>query len=476
LAPGDRERYSDNIIGIALIQVNAAEVRRFATWEVPFTSPFLLSDGRVRFGSIERETYRPVNALLPTPMSLSGRCAWLLRWRADQRKTIYLCALVLASCAAFLVIYLQKMWLEYNGQLPGYPDPFGDFFALWSYAKIASTHSAADLYDLATLHARQVALGMAPHEQNPFPYPPTFIALLWPLSLLPYGVAYLVWTIGTLALFAWAVWATCSRLPLSILGVIIAPTSVVTIASGQSGFLAAAMIIAGIRLAGSKPILSGILIGILSYKPQLGLLVHFALASAGLWSAFGVACATVMGLAVVATFAFGWDIWSAWISMLPTYADMFDRDTVGLKFMPTVVANLKMAGFPLPMAKGVQLLAAIIVTVLVSGCFRRNPTRLAAAALLVGTFLATPHAFVYDMPMITAAMALFIEARLEANPVFSLAEILILVLALMFPVLMVTSVDLLNLPVSFVALLLLFGLIVRHERRRIPARATSMVS
>jgi hypothetical protein len=411
----------------------------------------------------------PVNAVpLPALTKSSSRGAWLLQWRADQRKTIYLCALVLGSCAFFLLIYLLKMWGEYKGQTPGHPPRFIDFFALWSYANIAGVHPVAELYDFAILHARQLALGMDPSDQAPFPYPPTFVLLLWPLPLLPYEAAYLVLMVGTLALFVWAVWGTCSRLPLCMLGVILAPASTLTIYSGQSGFLAAALIIAGVRLAGSRPILGGFLIGLLSYKPQLGFLVPIALASAGLWPAFGAACATVAGLVLLATLAFGWAVWPAWVSMLPAYADWFDHRPEVLKYMPTVMGNLRMAGVSLPMARGAQLLVTIAVAVLVARCFRRNPGRrnpgrLATAALLVGTILATPHAFFYELPMVVAAVALFIKARLELSPTFSLAEVLILVLAVMFPVLML--VPSLNLPISAVPLALLFGLIVRQQGR-----------
>jgi hypothetical protein len=58
---------------------------------------------------------------------------------------------------------------------------------------------------------------------------------------------------------------------------------------------------------------------------------------------------------------------------------------------------------------------------------------------------------------------LFIEAKAEHDADFTLAEIAILVLAFIFPALMVT--DLINLPVSAVPLLLLFGMILRLERR-----------
>ncbi len=399
----------------------------------------------------------------PVVAKASGRGAWLLRWRTGERKTVYLCALILGSSAFVLLIYVQKIWAEYVDQAPGHPAPFGDFFALWSYAKIVGAHPATELYDLATLHARQVALGMNPSDQNPFPYPPMFIVLLWPLGLLPLETAYLVWTAGTLALFVWAVVATCSRLPLCVLGVTVAPVSIATISSGQSGFLAAALITAGVRLAGNRPLLGGVLIGILTYKPQLGLLVPVALVSAGYWPAFRAACATALALAAVATLAFGWAVWPAWVSMLPAYAGMFDRQTVQLTIMPTVMANLLMAGVTLQVARGLQALVAVVVAILVWRCFRQNPGRLAAAALLVGTFLATPHAFVYDLPMTAAALALFVDTRTKTEASSSLTEVLIVVLAFLFPLPMM--VNGFNAPVSTVPLALLFSLTLWRQKQ-----------
>jgi len=398
-------------------------------------------------------------------MTSPGKAAaWILHWRPEERKTIYLCALLLGACGFVLAAYLTTMWSSYRDHVAaGSPPPFGDFLAIWSYGKIASLHPATELYDFVTLHARQVALGMVPKAENPFPYPPTFILVLWPLSLVPYPVAWLVWTGGTFALFLWAVAATCSRSMVCLLAAAIAPVSMIALDSGQSGFLAAALIIGGIRLAPSRPIVAGILIGLLSYKPQLGFLVPIALGCAGLWGAFGVACVTVVVLAAIATVAFGGAVWPAWLTMLPAYAKMFDRSKVQLQFMPTVTANLRLLGISLQTSQVVQVIVSVLVVVVVARCFRRDSGRLSAAALLVGTFLATPHAFVYDMPMVFAALLLFIEDRMTTTCTFHLHEMLILVWMMMFPILMVAEgVDF---PLSVLPLALFFGLIVWGQGR-----------
>jgi hypothetical protein len=351
------------------------------------------------------------------------RWAWLLRWPAGQRKTVILCMTLLGSCTLVLMIYGLKIWTEYQGQTPGYAPAFGHFLALWSYGKIVAGHPAADLYDIDRLHTLQVALGMAADAFNPFPYPPTAILLFRALALLPYQMSYVIWTLGTLALFVWAVVSTCSRLAVSVIGVIVAPVSIGCIASGQISFLAAALLIAGVRLAGRRPILGGVLIGLLAYKPQMAILVPIAFAAAGYWRAFAAACVTVTVLALIATVGYGAGVWADWLAMLPAYAAVFDHDHVHMALKPTIMANLQLAGVSLQAAKTIQGVVAVAVAALVWRCCRRGAGRLATAALLVGTVLATPHALIYDLPIVAAAMALLFQERMLTNPVFSLGEV-----------------------------------------------------
>jgi hypothetical protein len=67
----------------------------------------------------------------------------------------------------------------------------------------------------------------------------------------------------------------------------------------------------------------------------------------------------------------------------------------------------------------------------------------------------------YDLPMVTAALVLFIQARLETSATFSMSEVIILVLALMFPMFLLLK-DV-AVPFNAVPLVLLFALIVRRQ-------------
>lgn len=69
---------------------------------------------------------------------------------------------LLAASAFVLLVYVQKIRADFLSETPGHPAAFGDFFALWSYARIAAAHPATELYDSASLDASQVG-----HKKTP---------------------------------------------------------------------------------------------------------------------------------------------------------------------------------------------------------------------------------------------------------------------------------------------------------------------
>jgi Glycosyltransferase family 87 len=387
----------------------------------------------------------------------SRRTPWS-RWNVTDTKTLVLCCVLGTVCGFIWVLYAQGIIGAFGSNDS---EAHGDFFALWSYGKIAAAHPATDLYNFATLHARQVALGMRPADENPFPYPPIAILLFSALSLGSYHVAYALWVSITFALFLWVIVATCWRTPGIVLPVVIAPLTMVTAYYGQSGFLAGSLLIGGLRLAAERPVISGILLGLLSYKPQLAVLVPVALIAAGLWRPLAVASVTAIVLAAVATVSFGWRVWPAWLHLLPIYSHWFAHLRMILRNMPTVQANLRMLGVSANVADAMQTVSCVAMAIVVWRCFRRGPSEQATAALLVATFLSTPHALIYDATMLTGALVLFVGARVRAQGSFSLAEIVVLVLAVLFP--FILALKICAVPTSSAVLLLWLIVIIADE-------------
>jgi hypothetical protein len=332
-----------------------------------------------------------------------------------------------------------------------------DFFAIWSFAKFAMAHGARHIYDNSVMHDFQMDLGSSPTFNLPYAYPPSFLLFIIPLGFMSYYVAFGFWTLGTFLLYYMA--SVHKRVGRdTIFLTLFAPATIITFVTGQTGFLSSAFILGGFRLAMNRPILSGILFGLASIKPQLGILIPIALVSARRWRSVAAATATIVALVFASSLAFGWASWPLWLANLVAHADW--AADASSRFSATIVGNLTLFGVDLRVARTAQACAGIVVAVTIWCCFRRGVTAFGTAAVLVGTFLATPYAFVYDMPMVTNGALAVINEKRRADRSPTLPEIFIVALSLVLPAVITETWRLSmmrNLP-----LVLLFGLIVWH--------------
>jgi alpha-1,2-mannosyltransferase len=386
--------------------------------------------------------------------SAAVRFSAVLRCSPDSHKFRLLATVLLLLFAAYALIFgaltVQRLTA---GQI-------GDFFALWSTARLAIERQAAEAYDPAALKSFQLALGMEAEESYPFPYPPSFLLALVPFGMLSHGAAFVVFVVGTLAVYLWATAGCRWRSPV-ILAALLAPTTTITAAAGQAGFVEAALLIGGFRLAPSQPVVAGILFGLATYKPQMGILVPVALLAAGMWRTICAAAITVAALVVATGIVCGPGLWRVWAAYVIAYAHQFAAESGAIAhLMPTVSAGLAQLGAP-PAAMDIsQLAAAVVAAVVVWRCFRRGPTALAAAALLVATFLASPHAFVYDMPPVATAVLWTIAERQRAGDTFGTGEIAIMLLAMVSPIALVAGPT--EWPVVQLALAMLLAIIAHR--------------
>ena len=339
-------------------------------------------------------------------------------WSLGSRQTLFVVWPVLVGAIGYALLQYYYSFLAQ------------DFFALWSYGRLLQDHPVSEVYDPVRLHALQVGLGMDPAWDAPFPYPPIFLLLVWPLGLLPLGLAYWAWIGLGLAAFLWAV---AGPRPLSAALLAALPASTVCIAAGQSGFLTGALLVGGLRLAVARPWLAGLLLGVLTFKPQLGLMVPVALVAAGAWRGIGAAVVVTAALAVLTVIAFGAGTWMDWLTTLPGYQSRFEVNWGNLHLQPTVTANLALAGVPPAATRFVQVLVAAVMAALVWMSCRRGLSRTAVAVVAAATVAANPHAFFYDLPMLTAAALFLGQARVQAGGRLHWAETALLLLVLCIP-------------------------------------------
>ena len=187
------------------------------------------------------------------------------------------------------------------------------------------------------------------------------------------------------------------------------PAVLVNLGHGQNGFLTAALLGGALAMLDRRPIVAGLLFGLLAYKPQFGLMIPLALAAGGYWRCFAAAAATIAFLAVAATIAFGPDVWRAFFDSTHFMRTVvLEQGDPGWHKMQSLFAWARMWGVPIPLAYALQ---AMLVTCLGAALIWlwRSGTAYAvkAAALCIATILATPFTFDYDMMALAPAIAFF---------------------------------------------------------------------
>src|SRR2546427_12467208 len=168
-----------------------------------------------------------------------------------------------------------------------------DFTFYYAAARIGTTHGWQSIYDLglqqAELNALGSGIGIAQLARFISPPPVAWLAL--PFTLLPYPVAYWLWSGLLLAALA-ATWylaapgAGRSRLIYLVAALGWLPV-IYGLQLGQPG-LFVALGVAGsyALLKANRPLWAGVALGALALKPQLGFLVPLALLAAREYRAF----------------------------------------------------------------------------------------------------------------------------------------------------------------------------------------------
>jgi hypothetical protein len=294
-----------------------------------------------------------------------------------------------------------------------------DFLNFWMYGRAALTHDPARFYDPAAYnHALGTLLGTGYPGQT-WSYPPDIMLAAAPFGLLAYGPALICWTaLGLGALYFASLRPLRNRWLL--LPILVSPAAIFCLMSGQSSFLTTAMLIAIFAWQDRRPVVAGILIGLLTLKPQLGFLLPVMLIASGRWRVFLAASLTALGLVAITAMIFGPQVWiEYWHVGVPAQNEVL-RDThiLATHFMPTVFMNAHLAGVSYGAAMALQAVVAVLSAVTVFWAFRYRAQ--AHPLMLQALFFAcslstTPYLMGYDaLPLAFAAVALLARGELDA--------------------------------------------------------------
>ena len=189
-----------------------------------------------------------------------------------------------------------------------------DFVNVWSAGRLVLDGHPDLAYDWDIQKGVQIAvLGQSYPGNFAWHYPPPFLFIAATLAHFPYAVAYAGWAATSFVPYLVTMRAIVGRW----FGLLLAAAFPVVLTNtlvGQNGFLTASLIGGTLVLMPRWPVLSGICLGLLSYKPQYGLLFPLVLIAASQWRVFVTAGVVAMMLAAISWLAFGTESWQAFVT------------------------------------------------------------------------------------------------------------------------------------------------------------------
>ncbi len=295
-----------------------------------------------------------------------------------------------------------------------------DFLNFWMYGRAAWITDPGQFYDPRVYqHALDGLLGANYPGQN-WSYPPSIMLIAAPFGRVAYLPALLCWTILSLAIFVWAVGRQLDERRLFI-PILLSPAAVFCLISGQSSFLTAAMLLTIFACLDRRPLLAGVLIGVLTLKPQLGLLLPVMLAASGRWRVFATAAVTALIIAAATTAVFGPETWNDFLLKgLPVQnLVLADPERIATSFHATIFMNAYGAGASYRLAMIVQACfsAFALAAVFFAFRFRRDADpHLLTALFFACSVCVVPYLASYDtLPMTCLAVILLATGHLDSR-------------------------------------------------------------
>jgi hypothetical protein len=353
--------------------------------------------------------------------------------------------------------------LDFSGHAVG-----RDFVNLWTGGVLIDQGQVLDIFDPQAFAAAQRALVGPDFPLHFWSYPPTALFLAAPLAGMPYLVAYAVWTGLTFAALVIAARALLRDWS-AVLILAIAPSTVVNLMLGQNGYLTCALVVGGLALLPRRPLMAGLLFGLLTFKPHLGIMIPVVLLALGQWRCVFAAVVAALALAAASVAVFGWSSWQAFVDTTLPYQLAFMSDGTGpfTWMMPTLFMSGRLAGLPPDLAYALQLALGGAVAVAVFAVFRRGGDwRLLSAVALLAPIVASPQAFNYDMGLVSVAILLLADA--VGKDSLGMLQRRAIDIAWCLPIL-VMALNAAGFPIAPVLLAALMAIILRRLWRAAPA-------
>lgn len=392
---------------------------------------------------------------------------WLTRERVK---------VVAALSLAVTVLVLGYLVATATGTLDRFGRPLGtDFSNVWSAGQMALEGRAAEAWDWAAHHRVQRKI----HDSASVPffgwhYPPPFLLVASLLALLPYVAALAFWQASTLGVAATVLRSIVPERTALLAG-LGAPVVFICLGHGHNGFLTAALLAGGLLLLDRRPLVAGLLLGCLVYKPQFALLIPPLLLVMGRWRAIAGAALSSGALIGLTLLIWGWPVWQAFLDSLPlTRTIVIESGATGWHKIQSPFGMIRMWGGGLGPAYAVQTVATVASIGLVLWLARCGKAAERNAAATAAALLSTPYVLDYDFVVLGMGIAFLAADGLRRG--FLSWEKSLLALVWLTPLVARTTAELTLLPLGQASAIAILALAVRRavvlDGARLPLRSS----
>jgi len=305
----------------------------------------------------------------------------------------------------FFATYVAVLVYQYVTNTIDEPADFTAFFAVGT---LSSDGRAEDAYSRAAIDETVLALFPETDKRFYWFYPPYYNILLEFFSMFSYTTAFLLWNAVMLTFMMVAMRPLVDGRAALVIATF--PPLLINFALGQNGFLIAGLLAILCTQAERRPVVAGVALGVLSFKPHLGLLLPLALLMRRRLVPIVVAFVVVVVLCVLGFLRYGPDPWAAFLRAAGTTAWLVEDRELRVDLMVSPLATLSNLGLGMGTAAIVQyaVSAAVIASFIVAGC-RAAPQRLLFGLAITGTFVASPYSFPYDWAVLAVPLALYFQ-------------------------------------------------------------------
>lgn len=368
-----------------------------------------------------------------------------------------------------LLLGIVGLCVTAHGDLDAWRRPLGvDFSGVWVAGReVLGGHPAAPYDNAAHAQAQVQAFG-ASGSYLPWSYPPFVLAIAAALAVLPYLAALAVWQGTTLALYLTAVvragqGVAPRRLVLLALAF---PAVAINLLHGQNGFLSAGLLTFAITCLPRRPGAAGILMALACYKPQLALVLPVVLCLGWFVRAAGSALATLAAMIALTWIAFGPAVWQGFLQGL-TFARQVILEQGGIEpyKLQSAFGAARVLGLPVAVAYGAQALTAAAALFVLLRLWRGpSDDRLELAGVLLAALMVSPYVVDYDLVLLGPALAAWVAFGGEHG--FEPYEKTLLAIAWLMPLISRLAAAAIHVPLGFLVLLGLLGLLARRAAAR----------